>query len=62
MPALSIRGALATVVRSLKALAEWPCWSEARRRSVLDEIEAAWSRQTRRPTADEVNEWIAAGR
>ena len=32
------------------------------RRSVLDQIEAAWSRQTRRPTAREVDSWIAAGR
>jgi len=32
------------------------------RRSVLDQIEAAWGRQARRPTADEVDQWIAAGR
>jgi hypothetical protein len=32
------------------------------RRSVLDQVEAAWSRQTRRPTAGEVDAWIAAGR
>jgi hypothetical protein len=32
------------------------------RRSVLDQIEAAWSRQARRPTANEVDAWIAAGR
>jgi hypothetical protein len=32
------------------------------RRSVLDQIEAAWSRQARRPTAGEVDKWIAAGR
>lgn len=34
----------------------------AERRSVLRQIEVAWSRQTRRPTASEVAEWIAAGR
>ena len=34
----------------------------AERRSVLAQIEAAWSRQTRRPTAGEVDEWIATGR
>jgi len=32
------------------------------RRSVLDQIEAGWSRQTGRPTADKVEEWIASGR
>jgi len=32
------------------------------RRSVLDQIEVAWSRQVRRPTAGEVDAWIAAGR
>jgi hypothetical protein len=32
------------------------------RRSVLDQIEAAWSRQTRRPAAGEVDSWIASGR
>jgi hypothetical protein len=32
------------------------------RRSVLDQIEAAWSRQTRRPDAVEVDTWIAIGR
>jgi hypothetical protein len=32
------------------------------RRSVLDQIEAAWSRQSRRPTAGEIDAWIAAGR
>jgi hypothetical protein len=31
-------------------------------RSVLDQIEAGWSRQTRRPTAKEVDAWISAGR
>src|SRR5688500_13200833 len=32
------------------------------RRSVLEQIEAAWSRQARRPTAAEVDAWIATGR
>ncbi len=32
------------------------------KRSVLDQIEAGWNRQTRRPTAGEVDAWIAAGR
>jgi hypothetical protein len=34
----------------------------AERRSVLDQIEVAWSRQTVRPTAAEIDGWIAAGR
>jgi len=32
------------------------------RRSVLDQIEAAWGRRTRRPTRSEVDAWITAGR
>jgi hypothetical protein len=34
----------------------------AERRSVIAQIEAGWSRQSRRPTADEVDAWIRAGR
>jgi len=74
MPTLTIRSVPATVVRSLKALARRRRHSmeqEVRelievyvseRISVLDQIEAAWSHQARRPTADEVDSWIAAGR
>jgi hypothetical protein len=36
------------------------CVSE--RRSVLEQIEAGWSRQARRPKASEIDTWIAAGR
>jgi hypothetical protein len=32
------------------------------RRLVLEEIETAWATQSRRPTADEVDNWIRAGR
>ena len=32
------------------------------RRSVLEQIEAAWGRQSRRPTAREVDDWITTGR
>jgi hypothetical protein len=32
------------------------------RRSVLDQIEAAWNRQSRRPSAGEVEAWIATSR
>jgi hypothetical protein len=34
----------------------------AERRSVLAQIEAGWERQTRRPTAKEVDAWIGHGR
>ena len=74
MPTLTTRNVPATVVRSLKALARQRRRSMeqevrelletyiAERRSVLDQIEAAWGRQTRRPTAGEVDAWIASGR
>jgi plasmid stability protein len=74
MPTLTIRDVPAKVVRSLKAIARRRRRSmeqEVRelletyiseRRSVLDQIEAGWSRQARRPTAGEVEAWIAAGR
>jgi plasmid stability protein len=32
------------------------------RAAVLEQIEAAWAAQTRRPRADEVDGWITAGR
>jgi len=32
------------------------------RRSVMEQIESSWSRQSRRPTADEIETWIGAGR
>jgi plasmid stability protein len=74
MPTLTIRNVPSTVVRSLKALAhrhrrsmeqevrELIAVHVSEKRSVLDQIEAAWTRQTRRPTAEEVDAWIAAGR
>jgi hypothetical protein len=34
----------------------------AERRSALDQIEAGWAAQSRRPTADEVDIWISASR
>jgi hypothetical protein len=34
----------------------------AERSSVLKQIEAGWSRQARRPTASEIETWIATGR
>jgi plasmid stability protein len=74
MPTLTIRNVPAKVVRSLKALARRRRRSmeqEVRelleahvgeRRSVLEQIEAGWGRQTRRPTATEVDAWIRVGR
>jgi hypothetical protein len=32
------------------------------RSSVLQQIEATWERQSRRPSAQEIDTWIAAGR
>jgi hypothetical protein len=32
------------------------------RAAVLDQIEAGWAVQTRRPRADEVDRWITTGR
>ena len=74
MPTLTIRNVPAKVVRSLKALARRRRRSMeqeirdlleahvAERRSVLEQIEAGWSRQRRRPTATEVEAWIGVGR
>lgn len=74
MPTLTIRNVPATVVNSLKSLARRHHRSMeqvvrnvledyvAERRSVLTQIEACWAKQSRRPTAREVNDWIAAGR
>ena len=74
MPTLTIRSVPEPIVRSLKALARRRGHSMeqevrelleahvAERRSVLEQIEAAWARQSRRPTAAEVDAWIATGR
>jgi hypothetical protein len=32
------------------------------RSSVLEQIEASWNKQTRRPSAWEIGDWIATGR
>ncbi len=34
----------------------------AERRSVIEQIEAGWATQPRRPTAEQVEAWIGAGR
>ena len=74
MASLTIRNVPDKVTKSLKTLARKNHRSmeqEVReiinehvgeRLSVLDQIEAAWVKQTRRPTAAEVEGWIATGR
>jgi len=74
MPTLTIRNVPPKVVKSLKTVARQNRRSmEQEVRALLDEyvgdrlalleqIEAAWARQTRRPTPREVDAWIDAGR
>jgi plasmid stability protein len=71
---LTIRNVPQRVVRRLKALAKRQNTSMEQvvrdlleehagdRSAVLDDIEAAWQRQARRPGADEINAWIEDGR
>jgi plasmid stability protein len=71
---LTIRNVPTRVVRGLKALAKRRNSSmeqEVRslleeyvneRSSVLRQIEATWPRQARRPSPEEVEAWITAGR
>jgi plasmid stability protein len=74
MPTITVRNVPAKVVQSLKALAKRHNRSmeqEVRdvlegyvveRRAILDQIAAGWHRQARRPTAAEVDAWMAVGR
>jgi plasmid stability protein len=74
MPTITVRNVPAKVVRSLKALARRHNRSMeqevreliegyvAERRAVLDQIQAGWERQARRPTATEIDAWMAVGR
>ncbi len=74
MPTLTVRNVPAKVVRALKALARRHSRSMAQevrdllvghvveRQAVLDQIEAGWVKQTRRPTAREIDAWIGVGR
>jgi plasmid stability protein len=74
MATLTIRNVRPAVVKSLKALARRNQRSMeqqvrelledyvAERRSVLEQIEAGWAAQPRRPTAQQVDNWIGAGR
>jgi len=71
---LTIRNVPAETVKTLKSLARSTKRSMeqevreilrgfiAERHSVLEQIEQSWAGQTRRPTAKEINGWIAAGR
>lgn len=74
MPTITVRNVPAKVVQSLKALARRHNRSmeqEVRdliegyvveRRAVLDQIEAGWSKQTRRPSPAEIDTWMGVGR
>jgi plasmid stability protein len=74
MPTLTIRNVPVRTVRGLKAMAERHSRSmeqEVRdllddhvtdREAALQRIRASWARQSRRPTPEEVDQWIAAGR
>ena len=74
MATLTIRNVPEPLVRSLKRLAKQRRRSmeqEIRdlleesvgeRLSVLEQIEAAWGRQSRRPSAVEIERWIGIGR
>ncbi len=74
MATLTIRNVPTETVRTLKSLARSNKRSMeqevreilqgfiAERRSVLEQIEQSWADQMRRPTAKEIDGWIAAGR
>jgi plasmid stability protein len=73
MATLTIRNIPTRVLRALKALAEQRNTSverevrelleeHAERAAVLTKIEASWSDQSRRPSAEEIDSWIAVGR
>jgi plasmid stability protein len=74
MPTITVRNVSPKVIQSLKALARRHNRSMeqevrdliegyvAERRAVLDQIEAGWSKQTRRPTAAEIDAWMGMGR
>jgi plasmid stability protein len=74
MATITIRNVPTRVVRGLKALAKRRNTSmeqEVRelleehvteRSSVLKQIEATWERQVRRPSAQEIDGWVKAGR
>jgi plasmid stability protein len=71
---LTIRNVPMRIVKGLKSLARRRGQSMeqevrdlleahvAERASVLKQIGASWRRQSRRPSADEIDAWLAAGR
>lgn len=71
---LTIRNVPLHVVRKLKALAKRQGKSMEQqvrdlleehagdRSSVLEQIEASWTKQSRRPSAGEIDEWITTSR
>lgn len=71
---LTIRNVPMHVVRNLKALAKRQGKSMEQqirdlleehagdRSSVLEQIEASWAKQSRRPSAGEIDDWITTGR
>jgi plasmid stability protein len=74
MPTLTVRNVPEALVQELKSIAQRHRRSMeeevrqileahvAERQSVLRQVEESWSRQSRRPTAAEVDSWIATGR
>jgi plasmid stability protein len=74
MPTLTVRNVPVGIVKSLKVRARARHRSMeqevrelleeqfAERRSVLAQIEAGWEKQTRRPTASEIDAWIGTSR
>ena len=52
------------IVKALKAIAHSESIQKhaGRRQSVLQQIEAGWARQSRRPIAAEVDAWISGNR
>lgn len=74
MPTITVRNVPPKVVQSLKALAKRHHRSMeqevrdvlegyvADRRAVMEQIEAGWAKQARRPTAEEIDTWLAFGR
>ena len=74
MPTLTIRNVPARIVQSLELLARRHGRSleeevreliedhVAERDAVLEQIEASWGEQRRRPTAAEVDRWLKTGR
>jgi plasmid stability protein len=74
MATLTIRNLSPRVVKSLKSMAEQNRRSmeqevrelledyAAGRETILSRIEAAWTGQSRRPSAREIDKWIEAGR